>query len=530
METGFNPHREITNPVNLFGRDQLLKQLTILANNRSSVSIVGLRRFGKTSLLKCLETVLKNDIEAKVFPIYFDFKEVGSIVRGTDNVYRYMISKLSEQLYLENVFESTTSFKRKEITPSDDWTEVYLNLMDVNPVRIQGLFEEIVCFFSQILGKTILFLIDEYEHLFRFSFTQPEGFMKLRNLSSKRINEDIIPFNFFVCGAITWEHLCTITGSGELNCIDHTCYVTPIDFDSYKSMWKYESNLLKNCSEELRSADLVTYQKVGGVPFYGKIIGNYWNIKSSIPHYFVLQSYFHEVLNSLTVEQRRILNELVSGPKKIIKSNLLIDLVEKGLLNFNKSEYSIRIEFLIEYLRADCGFLNGYNGTPLTELLVDEIAKLIITINNTNKSKKGKYVFDPVNDEHALIKDLRSPCTSAAMFSDFANSLYKIVFERTKANVNGVDSVLNNLPSPYKRGHQFVDIVDILRHSLGGGHLMDKFTLRKNQMTKEKMLTILVNSRNEPNSSEEYLALQIATLKMFEKELRNINTIVRAMK
>lgn len=165
----------------------------------------------------------------------------------------------------------------------------------------------------------------------------------------------------------------------------------------------------------------------------------------------------------------------------------------------------------------------------MIESLTDDISALIITINNTHNSKRGSYIFEPVNDEAALLKDLRTACTSAWQFSDFANSLYKIVFERTKRNISGIDIVLKRLPPPFKRGYQFIDIVDIMRHSLGGGHLMDTFVYRQGQMQKEQMLQKLINSRNEPNTEVEFLELQIATLTLFKTELASLNNIVRSM-
>src|SRR5688572_6636519 len=94
-----SPRVEIVAPQDLFGRKQILDQLQILANNHNTVSIVGLRRFGKTSILKCLKTVLREDANSRVYPIYFDFKEVSPIVKGTDNVYRHLIALLVQQLY-----------------------------------------------------------------------------------------------------------------------------------------------------------------------------------------------------------------------------------------------------------------------------------------------------------------------------------------------------------------------------------------------------------------------------------------------
>lgn len=152
-----------------------------------------------------------------------------------------------------------------------------------------------------------------------------------------------------------------------------------------------------------------------------------------------------------------------------------------------------------------------------------------MNISKTYNNKKGSYIFEPVVDEAALIKDLQTSCYSLDLFSNFASSLYKIVFERTKDNKNGTDLPKARLPTPFKRNNQFIDIIDIMRHSLGGGHLMDTFTPRPGQISKAKMLEILVGNNNEPNTPEEFYNLQISTLKLFEKELNNLNTIVRAI-
>jgi len=58
---------------------------------------------------------------------------------------------------------------------------------------------------------------------------------------------------------------------------------------------------------------------------------------------------------------------------------------------------------------------------------------------------------------------------------------------------------------------------------------MDTFIQKPGKLSKTDMLQILIGSINEPNTSLEFYALQIAALKMFENELKNLNTIVRAM-
>lgn len=530
MANGFSPKNIITNPDLLFGRKDLLNQLSSLANNGNSVSIIGLRRFGKTSLLRCVETLLRNNSSSKAYPLFFDFKEVGSIIKGTDNVYKYMISMFVAKLFSDGYFKEETTFRKVSIKATDSWEDIYEGLKDINSVKIQSVFEDIILFFSEYIDKTILFLFDEYEWLFRFSFDHPVGFMKLRNLSSKP-NNGIIPFSFWIAGANPWDYLCTLTGSGELNVIDAPpIYISYIDNESFKLMWESELKNTENCSALLKDSIELAFQASGGIPFYGKLIGSHIRTSSIEINFSLFKSHFQELYESLQSEEKTILNELARLPRNYKITKYLLELIEKGLIIKKGSNYELKSSFFRDFIKSITvpSQNTGVFLLPESHRLADSISMLIMNVNNTHKNKKGTYIFEPVVDDAALMKDLRTPCYSLELFADFASSLYKIVFERTKETVGGNDIVLKKLPKPYKRGHIFIDIVDIMRHSLGGGHLMDTFTHKPDQLTKVKMLEKLVGSKNEPNSAEEFYKLQIATMKMFETELNKINTIVRA--
>lgn len=527
MTIGFSPRKEIINQDDLFGQKEIFDQLISLANNKYCVSITGLRRFGKTSVLKCIETSLRANIDSKVYPILFDFKEVGSIIKGTDNVYRYMISCLIARLFKDRHFEENLTFKATTIKASGDWEDIFENLETVSIVRIQGIFEEIVLFFSEYLEKTILFLFDEYEWLFRFSFDHPVGFMKLRNFSSKTMPNGISPFSFWIAGSISWDHLCTITGSGELNVIDAPpIYLGPIDYNCFKQMWQKEIKELTNCSDEIINGVDFSFNASGGVPFYGKLIGSYISTRKSNPDYNLLKSYFQELIESLQNEEKSILYEVAKLPRNYKNSKHIHELVDKGLIVKKGNNYEVRIDFLKDYIRAS-SLSNNLSGKtiPESQILTDKITTIISNINDTHINKRNSYIFEPVNDEAALIKDLRTSCYSLESFSDFASSLYKIVFERTKNN----NTTKAKLPNSFKKNNQFIDIVDIMRHSLGGGHLMATFTPRPDQLSKPDMLYVLVGTKNEPNTPDEFYSLQIATLKMFEIELNKLNVIIRAL-
>jgi len=530
--TPFAPKKIIVNPDELFGRRDLLDQLVTLANNGYCVSLIGLRRFGKTSVIKCVETLLRSNTNSRAYPVFFDFKEVGSVIKGTDNVYRYMISRLMARLYEDNLFYEDYKIKKVVITASHDWEDIYENLMEINAVRIQSVFEEVVFFISEHLGKTILFLIDEYEWLFRFSFAEPVGFMKLRNFCSKPSDLDHTVFSFWISGTTSWDYLCTITGSGELNVIDAPpVFIGQIDCPSFISMWDFETSKVKPQNDYIKNYSELAFNLSGGIPFYGKLIGSQLLSAGTTPDFTHFQPHFNELFESLQVEEKAVLLQLSDTPKKFVNNKYLIGLKEKGLFKNQEGILQITRQIFKEFI-----FSNSFQGIAVPSILpdsyklTDNITSLIMNINKTHSNKKGTYIFEPINDDAALTKDLRTPCYSQELFSDFASSIYKIVFEKTKGIIKGKEMVLQRLPTPYKRGHKFIDIIDIMRHSLGGGHLMETFKHRKGQLTKVKMLELLNGSKNEPNSPEDFYSLQIAVLKLFEQELTNINTMIRALK
>lgn len=532
MPNAFSSKTVITNPSELFGRETVLNQLISLANNGNSVAIIGPRRFGKSSVLRCVETSLKTDTKSKVYPVYFDFKEVGSTIKGTDNVYRYMISCFVASLNRDNHFNENIVIKKVQINSSSDWEDIFEGLVDVNSVRIQGLFEELVSFFSELIGKGILFLIDEYEWLFRFSFDEPVGFMKLRNFSSKQLSNGIIPFSFWITGATPWDYLCSITGSPELNVIDApVIHISNIDYDSFCKMWQFELSKLDTFPEVLDKSRDIAYKASGGVPFYSKVLGSHLLTSQKPLSFILLKPHFQELYDSLQSEEKMILNEISRIPRNFKSSKYLLELIDKGLVLQKGKSYELRSDYLKDFIINSQNIESKSKASeqPECHILTDSIESLILLINQTNHNKIGKYIFEPVVDDSALMKDLRTPCYSIELFSDFASSLYKIVFERTKENKNGVEVNKERLPKEFKRNNQFIDIVDIMRHSLGGGHIMDTFTQRKGQLSKVRMLEILTGSRNEPSESEDFYTLQIQTLKMFKFELKNMLSVVQNM-
>ena len=88
---------DINEPSILYGREQLLDNLLVAARLKQNINIIGARRFGKTCVLKTSCTLLKRLDNITVYPVYIDVKS--SDIKGTAEVYRYMLGVLVESLY-----------------------------------------------------------------------------------------------------------------------------------------------------------------------------------------------------------------------------------------------------------------------------------------------------------------------------------------------------------------------------------------------------------------------------------------------
>ena len=522
MKIGFNPKNEITDTAELFGRSKEMEFLIGYAKRRSCVQIIGPRRFGKTSLLKCLENYFYNLEGSDIYPLYIDFTEVSSEVVGTASVYRYLISFVVEKISSDKLFEEPEQFRGVTINPSSYWENTYELLKDVSASKLQEILKEVVTFFSDLTDKTFLFLFDEYEYLFKYGFDQPTGFTTLRNFSSKLNAKGKNPFVFFIAGGMTWEKLCSITKSGELNVIDQIIRVTPIQKEDFIKLWNYELSFIKNPSIELTVGYDFAYLSSGGVPFYGKTIGNYWVSNNVKPSYNILQSHFNEILNSLELQQKDVLNSIIKTPATIRETENVLELKANGIIFKKNNQYDHTIRFLKEYLLSIFAQpIIKSSDLPISYNLTEQITDIISNINKTCFNKGKLFIFDVLNEDESLYRDLRTPVQDRNQAVQFSSSLYRIVFEKTKEN----NISKANLPKIIANG-DFVALVDIMRHSLGKAHLIEKFQLNKYQMTPGEMYKKLLGNEKEPMNSEEFSKIQIETLKLFLVELRKLKTIV----
>jgi hypothetical protein len=158
---------------------------------------------------------------------------------------------------------------------------------------------------------------------------------------------------------------------------------------------------------------------------------------------------------------------------------------------------------------------------PLSFSLTDQITDYISNINSTCFNKGKDFIFDVLNEDESLYRDLRTFVQDRNQAVQFSNSLYRIIFEKTKEN----NQSKAKLPSKIANG-SFVALVDIMRHSLGKGHLIEKFQFKKYQMTPGEMYKKLLGNEREPLNSEEFSQIQIETLKLFLIELKELKRII----
>ena len=382
-----------------------------------------------------------------------------------------------------------------------------------------------VYFFAELMGKTILFIIDEYEYLFKYILDSPASFMKLRGLSTSSIENGLRPFIFWISGAVNWDSLSNDMGSGECNPVSATEYIGPISKDAFVEMWKGECELIidKGVKELLLSKCDFAWEKSGGVPFYGKIIGAYLLRNQSDPIYTICLPFFKEMLKTFTLQELNLLREVSGGRNSISQSNAKVELNNKGIISNNKNKTQIPIGFLREYLVADMADMVLMKPKKKEhESLVEEIGNIIENINKTQKNKKRKYIFVPTVDSVSTYKDLTGPCFSSDLFAEFSCAIYRIYFEWTKD-----EKPRDLLPDNKFRYNEFAQFVDITRHSLGKAHQMDNFELADGKKSKVDMLLSLLGSANEPKDPDEFYKLQLGFLKMFKTTLLEIQTYVR---
>lgn len=506
----------------LFGRKNLVETLWAYAKRRENVALIGTRRFGKTCLFKSLCRDFLTAENSPVFPVFLDFKEVAYVIVGTAEVYRFILARLIEELCKGGFYTKKGDFPKFDFMPADNWEDNYEGLLPHKIVKLNSIMCEMIRYLSGIMEKTVLFMIDEYEHLFQEAFSNPEGFMPLRSLSSENEKDQTKPFAFWIAGAVGWKELCSKIGSGELNVINTSINVMPLDENDFYEMWEYEVSLCQDKSkkEMLLSKKEYAFQKTGGIPYYAKILGTRLIVEGADPDYNILTDYFDQIYNTLNEEERKLVKEIAVLPKNCKDSKVLRALINKGLVHKSNNKHIIKIGYFADYIKTidnDMTIVKIAKAEELTEAIFD----LFSTINEQRKRRKGEIIFDKVDVDFDLARSLKKLCQSEKDFKIFIGAAYLTFFEKTKS----YGKAGNNLPTTIHYS-TFANALDCFRH-VYIGHIEEKMEYEPGQMTKSTALKFFIGVDHVPYHPDEYADLQIAVLTKYKEELVRLLKFVR---
>jgi len=561
MQSGFQPSCEVTDPRILFGHNQpgaLLDQLVTQLRLGTNVQLLGERRAGKTSLLKCCIARLRDEVP-QLIPVYLNYRE-HHLIKGYANAHRLLLAHMHATVVAQGRPDLPSELNmRGIILSSNPLPEThYDTLTSVADYQIDGLLEA----YLRTLGEYsvgIALLLDEYEHLMRHTFGGQEGaFSHLRSLSSEPPPRQGIPkpLTYIVAGALPWDRLCHMIGSPELNNIGAVFFIEPLDFEAFQEMWEQCLNdSSPTVRERVAGADLelaAIYELAGGWPFYGKIIGH---LLSAGHHqenefYEALLQHFGVIWSRLTPIERKQLTIAEQGlPQRMDPS--IRTLIRRGLLEIDQQKGRLRPrgrlwsqyirEQLSETIPEATGRRSEVLGAPeeRLRLMVDEVAVLVAEINETSLNLHGHEIFLSSNQDARTYIDLRKPAFDADQFTHFALSLYNLVYERTtgpklvKVVASDGKSIveekrfraLERLPKRFRRKRTIVRVVDVMRHHFGKGHLtrLESFNVTGSGMSVGDVLERYLGSRAHPRDHQ-YLDLQFAVLKdmiAYLEELRD---------
>ena len=552
----FFPQTKITEPTKIFGRSTDLRKLEEYAKSLTQIQIIGARRFGKTTVSLCLETLLRNNNASNIYPLYTDVKTAR--IKGTANFYRYLSALLTERLFVDGIIKSKIKIGKKNIKPSD-YSSIYKELETIPDSDMADSFISFCSFAADSLNKTILVIFDEYEYMAESTFDSLDGFMPLRDYSTTYLESGIPPFIFWLVGARTWGSLVEekrltnvniIGGSGEFNNVEIEHYLTPIPKDSFLDFWNTRCNeyYSEEANEELDgegekefilSYGLKAYELVSGVPFFGNSVAKYLKTNKTVPDYTVFKSHFDETLRLFNNETLTLLRSLCT-PQIVPKNEFFYSLKNYGLINIsedNKSSISMSIlkDYLIaKYVVNENDSKNGKNNVDeksiQLEQLVNSIYDLIDNINDTCINKGLNPVFEPTVEDNRHHKTLLRPCENGEDFGRFVETLSKVYYERTKdfdpkrkMSIPGyrLAKLEKECDELKYKTRQFFTVLETLR-TFCGAHLRDMVERRPHQIDKGEALEILQGHKNEPDTPEAWCNLQYKMLQLFKTELGTI--------
>lgn len=520
----------------LYGRSAITDELLMDAMCGRKISLTGLRRVGKTSLVRRVCEILESDSDNRYhsYPLYLDMKQTG--IKGTADFYRYLVAQLTARMFEKEFFKENWIIKDVTLETDDDCDDIYEKLLPIAR-KCQRLFETVVDKASEIMGRTVILVLDEYEYLFEKILDDPNGFMRIRDMSTKPVNDNgLCRFSFWMIGAREWDCFHNDIGSGFGNTVESYKHLAPLTEADFAAMWEAECDKIEDetAAMEIRRECARAFRSCGGIPFFGKLIGAELIRSGTFPEVDKFLSHFNELYRSLTSAQVNLLESMVTAPVKCPPSVERTRLVDFGLIaEGSEGYYSIIPEYLKDYLvliskpaaapaeaphasAASSGAESDRNGVVE---LVDEIFSKIEHINSQQESYGEEIVFDQGN-EFTTQSKLRREVKCKEDYAIFSHAPYQILFEWTKIEGKTRQALFDI--SDTIGNHRFVKLADINRHTYGGAHSESHFESHPGAMTKEELLDEIHGSRQLPAEVSEFAAMQLKMLKLFSSFLDDV--------
>lgn len=544
--TGFLPSSFVTTPELLYGHSlpgALLDEVAMYVGNGTNTQVLGERRSGKTSLIKCCINKLSKEIPSLI-QVYLNYRE-HSDIKGRAEAIKYLLANVHAAAVRQGMLPPGQTLKLKGLSfgNTNFPEEIYEQLRSIkHSYQIDGLLREYILQYVSGLGAGVVLYLDEYEHMLLNTFEAEAGaFFFLRDLSSvPKRNEagGFKPLTIIIAGATIWDKLCGNIGSPELNNIAAVSYVHPIDIGSFRSMWEH---CLSHSSEDvvrrIENSPISVedaYALTGGWPFYGKIVGQQLSVGHSDTDdlYQGLYQHFNVIWSRLTETEQQVTKSgvVATAQPSLVKNLMRLGLLEEDEDGTVKPMGGLWRRFVAEVSLREPTSVS--KGTELLgpqrermQLLCEEIQELVYEINRDSHLSTKQYVFILTNQYHEILRDLKKLAITEDGFSQFARALYKLVFESTTGvREDGHAKPLERLPKKFRRSSKIVRVVDSIRHHFGGGHVTDLPTFNKSGegMPVEDVLEKYLGSKRHP-VNDQFILLQLAItqdLIIFLRELR----------
>lgn len=503
---------DITNIEYLYGRNREINTLISCAKRKGNAGIIGARRFGKTCLIKSLESYLLTNEQIGAYPLYFDVKTQCGVKKNTIAVYRAMASILASKMCLDSLLpEGKIKISRRcSLDVSADELDMRVQMSEWNPEYQKQAIFTLASVLAQ-KNKYLLLLLDEIDYLLLEAFDNPSDFSRIRGAATDKYAN----LKFWIAGTSSWSAICTNVGSPELNCGLENVTLTSLSEEDFSLLWNNECSLIEDNETKNQFIDLqhLMYVKTGGIPYYAKFVAShmYTNMLNKLPEYDIIRDYLCEIVNNRFVSEieHNALFIFAKGPKSF--DNAIPDgvtsLRAKGLVSIAEDYlYYLPIGYLKDYLNA-CGqdkevFQVSFIEQKELNELVGQIERLRIAVNKKNNNRG--IVFYSSDEDPIEFGILRKKCYDEASMDAFSGSLYKLYYEGSH-NGEGL---------PNKRS-EFSKLTRALRH------LYNHRECEPSTMTEERLLQI-VNNGERPLQDYEFAHMQLTVLQLCRDELNQM--------